>query len=126
MYPPGNYQQPPPMDPRMLGQLEVKLSFFPLMWVLFLVSPSVAINGVEEQRKWGTHLWTLPAGPYTVEAWYPYLFRRRTSPARVMVNIVPGQVTCVSYRPSWLTFLDGTISFRGVRPALPPGPPMGY
>jgi len=130
MYPPGQYPPgmyvppPPPVDPRMYGQLEVKLSFFFMMWILFLVTPSVAINGIIERRKWGTHFWTLPAGRYQVEAWYPYLFKSRTSPALIVVDVFPQQVTSVAYRPSMFTFLDGSLRFTGTRGALPM-PPQG-
>jgi hypothetical protein len=122
-FPPGQYAPPPPPDPRTFGQLEVKLSFFPLMWILYLCTPSVAINGIIERRPWGTHLWNLPAGRYQVEAWYPYLFKSRTSPALIIVDIYPQQVTAVAYRPSWITFLDGSLRHVGMRPALQ-APPM--
>lgn len=121
MYP---YPPPPPPQPMPMGQLEVELGFFPLMWILFLITPSVSINGYAEQRKWGRHLWNLPAGTYEVRAWYPYIFRRETSPGRLVVNVMPGHVTRLKYRPSWLTFLDGSMTFLGCVPAFAPPPQM--
>jgi hypothetical protein len=114
MYPQQNY-----------GHLEVKLSFFFMMWILFLVTPTVCINGMAQLRKWGTHFFPLPPGRYQVECWYPYMFSSRTSPATMIVDIFPGQVTSVSYRPAWMVFLSGSMTFHGVRPiaALPPGYP---
>src|SRR5690349_6978428 len=118
MYPP-----PPPPQQMPPGYLEVKLSFFFMMWILYLVTPSVCINGMAMPRKWGTHMFPLAPGRYHVEAWYPYLFSSRTSPGSIVVDIFPGQVTAVSYRPAGLVFLGGTMSFLGVRPVayLPPG-----
>ncbi len=117
-----------PPAPQAFGQLEIDLGFFPLMWMLFLVTPSVSINGFVERRAWGKHVWTLPAGGYALEAWYPWMFWSRSSAGRCMVNVFPGQVTRVKYRPSWLRFLPGSMHCTNLHElpqlAAPMAPPM--
>jgi len=103
------------MDP---ASLEVELSFFPLMWILYLVTPSISINGAVERRKWGTHRFTLAPGRYEIEAWYPYLFNSQTSKASIVVDLAAGGAYKVRYRPAWLVFLAGSLKLVG-RPALP-------
>jgi hypothetical protein len=36
------------------AHVEIDLGFFRLMWILYVVSPRVAIDGKEERRTWGT------------------------------------------------------------------------
>jgi hypothetical protein len=100
------------------AQVEIELSFFFMMWILFLVTPSIAINGMVERRKWGKHLYTLPPGRYRLEAWYPYLFTQQTSRGAIDLDLVPGGVYRLRYRPAWLVFLPGSMKLvEG--PALP-------
>ncbi len=110
--PPGAPAGPPAI-------VEIELSFFFMMWILFLVTPSIAINGMAQPRKWGTHLFHLPPGRYMFEAWYPYLFTSRTSIGALMLDLVPGGHYKLRYRPAWLVFLSGSMKLVA-GPALPP------
>ncbi|MEZ4400574.1 MAG: hypothetical protein R3B06_11180 [Kofleriaceae bacterium] len=109
-------------DPTVPGQppatVEIELSFFFMMWILFLVTPSISINGHAQRRKWGTHTFTLPAGRYVFEAWYPYLFTSRTSVGTLHTDLSPGGHYKLRYRPAWLVFLAGSLK-QVSGPALP-------
>ena len=107
---------PPPQGPP--ATVEIELSFFFMMWILFLVTPSIAINGMAQQRKWGTHTFSLPAGSYVFEAWYPYLFSSRTSVGGLALTLAPGGHYRLRYRPAWLVFLSGSMRLVS-GPALP-------
>jgi hypothetical protein len=92
------------------AHVEVELSFFPLMWILYLVTPSIAINGAEQRRPWGTHAFQLAPGRYRFEAWYPYLFTSKTSHAYLDLDLAPGGHYKLRYRPAWLVFLSGSLT----------------
>ena len=100
------------------ARVEIDLGFFPLMWILFLVKPWLAVNGAAERKTWGTHHLTLPPGQTRFEAWYPYIFRSRTSPGWAIVDLEPRGVYKLKYRPAWLVFLDGKMTIVG-QPQLP-------
>ncbi len=100
------------------AQLDVELSFFPLMWILYLVSPWLAVNGVAQRQKWGTLQLSLPPGRYQIEAWYPYLFSAQTSKGGIVVDLAPGGSYKLRYRPAWLVFLAGSMKLVS-QPALP-------
>lgn len=98
--------------------VEFELSFFPLMFVLFLVTPSIEINGVAQRRKWGTHTFQLPPGETQFGAYYPYLFSSETSSAAIWVHLAPGGRYKLRYRPAWIVFLPGSLKLVSA-PALP-------
>src|SRR3954471_6129471 len=100
------------------AQLEVELSFFPLMWILYLISPWLSINGNAQKQSWGTHRITLPPGYYQIEAWYPYLFSSQTSKAGMSLQLAPGGIYKVRYRPAWIVLLPGSMKLVG-QPMLP-------
>jgi len=91
------------------AQVDVELSFFPLMWILYFVSPRLSINGQVQKRSWGTHRLTLPPGRTEIAAWYPYIFRSETSKGSITVDLAPGAHYKFRYRPAWLVFLDGSM-----------------
>ena len=111
-YPPPGAPAGPP------ATVEIELSFFFMMWILFLVTPSIAVNGMAERRKWGKHAFSLPAGRYHFQAWYPYLFTSRTSVGSLVLDLVPGGHYKLRYRPAWLVFLPGSLKLVA-GPALP-------
>ena len=100
------------------ARVDVELSFFPLMWILYLVTPSLAINGMVEKRKWGTHTIMLPPGRYHIEAWYPYLFSSQTSKGSLVIDLASGGAYKLRYRPAWLVLLAGSMKVVG-QPQLP-------
>ena len=103
------------MEPALL---EVELSFFPLMWILYLVTPSISINGSSERHKGGKHKFKLAPGRYEISAWYPYLFSSQTSKASIVLDLASGGTYKIRYRPAWLVFLDGSLKLVGA-PTLP-------
>ncbi|HTL33031.1 MAG TPA: hypothetical protein VL326_07895 [Kofleriaceae bacterium] len=123
------------------AQLEVDLGFFPLMWILYLVSPWLSINGHAQKQSWGIVRLTLPPGQYLIEAWYPYLFSSQQSKGSMSLMLAPGGFYRVKYRPAWLVFLAGSMTLvtqqllaPGGGQYMPPGqyppgqypPPPGY
>ena len=99
--------------------VEVELSFFPLMWILYLVSPWLAVNGQAQKQSWGKIQLTLPPGRHQFEAWYPYLFSSQTSKGTIVVDLAPGGSYKLRYRPAWLVLLPGSLKLVG-QPMLPP------
>ena len=77
--------------------LEVKTSFLPLMFLLYLCTPRIVINGQENRRPWGTHFWPLEPGWYNVKVFYPYLFLPQAGANSIDVYVHPGRVTRVQY-----------------------------
>lgn len=101
------------------AHVELDLGFFPLMWILYLIRPWMAVDGQAEQRRWGKQQLTLPPGIHTFEAWYPYFFRKRTSLATMQLELRAGASYRLKYRPALLVFLAGSMKLvEG--PALPP------
>jgi len=100
------------------ARVEIDLGFFPLMWILYFVSPWLAIDGHAQQRSWGKHQMMIPAGQHVFEAWFPYIFRSRTCPALLGVVLQPGAAYRLRYRPAWLMFLSGSMKIVE-QPTLP-------
>ena len=88
------------------------------MWILFLVTPYLCVDGREERRPWGKHQLMLPPGTHQIEAWYPYMFTSRTSPGSIVLDLLPGASYRLKYRPAWLVFLRGSMTLVE-QPALP-------
>ena len=109
------------------ARVEIDLGFFPLMWILFFVSPWLAIDGHAQQRSWGKHQLMIPPGLHRFDAWYPYIFRSQTSIGSLVIDLLPGAAYRFRYRPAWLVVLPGkmTVIEQPARPAatarqLPP------
>lgn len=98
--------------------VEFDLGFFPLMWILYLVTPSLSINGIVNRLPWGKHPMQLPPGRYMFQAWYPYLFTSQTSMGQLMIDLMPGASYKIKYRPAWLVFLGGSMTLTE-QPLLP-------
>ncbi|HEY1555881.1 MAG TPA: hypothetical protein VGF94_13675 [Kofleriaceae bacterium] len=92
------------------ARVEIDLGFFPLMWILFLVTPYLSIDGNAERRPWGKHQLTVAPGTHMFEAWYPYIFRSQTSLGRLALDVRPGASYRIKYRPAWLVFLPGKMT----------------
>src|SRR5262245_50563171 len=88
------------MDPITAGHLEIRLGFrLPFAAALYLLRPRISINGHVEIVRWGIQTRTLPGGSYGLAVWIPWIVKCR---AFLAVNIIPGQMTCVRYRPTFL------------------------
>jgi hypothetical protein len=101
------------------ARVEIDLGFFPLMWFLFFIRPWLAVNGQAERTSWGKHQLTLAPGSYYFEAWYPYIFRARTSNASLRIELVAGGVYQIKYRPPWIVLFPGKMTVVS-QPQLPP------
>lgn len=111
-------QSPPPSSPDAPATVELDLGFFWALWLLYLVTPRISIDGVEERRPWGKHRFALPPGRHQLEASYPWLFWPRTSIGRLTLDAVAGGHYRVRYRPSILRFLPGSLTLVA-GPTLP-------
>jgi hypothetical protein len=110
--------------------VEFDLGFFPLMWILFFVTPSLSVNGLVHRLPWGKHPMQLAPGRYMFQAWYPYLFTSQTSMGQLMLDLMPGASYRIKYRPAWLVFLGGSMTVEPMQMLPPgqqmPGPPPQY
>lgn len=102
-----------------MGRIELNLSFFPLAFILFLVTPIVAINRQPQPRPWGRHAFDLPAGQYEVFAAFPYMFSDRCGPAQLIVPVYAGYVTVVTYEAPFFMFSNGTMRIVNTMPMQP-------
>ena len=99
--------------------VEFDLGFFPLMWILYLVTPSLSINGMVYRLPWGKHPMQLAPGRYLFQAWYPYMFRSAD-----LARPDHDRSACrarsykIKYRPAWLVFLGGSMTLTE-QPMLP-------
>jgi hypothetical protein len=100
------------------ARVEVELSFFPLMWLLYFVKPWLSVNGVAERKTWATHSLSLAPGRYQFDAWFPYMLSSQTCKGSTVVDLAAGGSYKLRYRPAWLVFLPGKLRVIGA-PALP-------
>ena len=91
------------------AHVEIDLTFSPLIWMLFFVSPRLSIDGVDEKRDWGRNLITLPPGHHVIEAWFPYLFPGKVCRGSIALDLAPGGSYKLRYRPTRL-FSSGKIT----------------
>ena len=90
--------------------VEVKLSFFPLAFLVLFCTPRVEINGHAHTVSWGTHFFALPPGTYQITIYFPYLTSSRCGENTAVVEVAPGQIRHVRYfMPPWV-FVPGSIS----------------
>lgn len=106
-----------------MGRLDLEIDYMFLQWVLIFVTPTVAIDGFPQKRKWGRHFFDLPAGNHHLHVSYPYLFSSRCNPADVVVPIYPGMVTRMRYDTALFVFSNGSLRTLGTFPAAPQ---LGY
>ncbi len=95
------------------GRVEINLSFNPLAWILYMVTPKVVINGQPHPAKWGRNAYDLPPGNYRVEAFFPYLFSDRAGAAVVDVAVHASYATVLAYEAPFLMWDAGTIRQTG-------------
>jgi len=108
--PPGGFVPAP------AGQLEVHLSFLFLQWLLYFVSPRIAINGHEQIRAWGANSIHMPAGQYQLDVYFPWIFQSRCGFASQVITIHAGYVTTVRYTAPFFVFMAGTLWAEQPRP----------
>lgn len=102
-------------DPQ-LGAIELKTSFFPLAFLLYLFPAKAVIDGHSElAHGWGTKVYPVPAGRHTVRVWCPYFGMMKMGDGNHELDVVAGQVTAVEWKCPWLVFLGGSFVALGVR-----------
>ena len=107
----------PATGDQQLGGIELKTSFFPLAFLLYIFPAKAVIDGGGElENGWGTKVYPMPAGRHAVRVWCPYFGAFKMGDATQEVDVVPGQVTAVEWKCPWLVFLKGTFVARGARP----------
>jgi len=118
--------QPGGFVPAPAGQLEVHLSFLFLQWLLYFVSPRVALNGNVQLRAWGPNVFHMPPGQHQLDVFFPWLFQSRCGLASQVITIHPGYVTSVRYTAPFFTFMPGTLWVDQPRPMQAWGAPQDY
>ena len=110
-----------------MSGMQIELWFFPLAWMLLMVTPRIVINGAVEQRKWGKHFIQLPPGSYQVEVFFPYMFSQRSGYATTQLDVHPGAVTNANYYKGWWMLSGGKLQVHAPQAAaavsMPPHPP---
>ena len=86
-------------------------------------NPTALINGHKHQLRWGPCFVPMPPGQYQLEVSYPWIFGGACK-AHLMVQVQPGHMTLLHYKPAVFIFSAGTLYVIGVQP-MPMGPPMG-
>jgi hypothetical protein len=101
--------------------IEVKASFFVLLYfTLFLFPPKITIDGGEPiSGKWGDNLLPAAPGNHTVTVYWPLYWFLPSNKATITVDVQPGQVAQIDYKPAFLFFLPGKIQQTGVRSIAP-------
>ncbi len=89
--------------------IQVETSFFPLSFFLYLCTPTIMIDGVSQQRPWGTHAFQLPGGMHQVRIFFKYLFMDTCGMATLNVVVQPNCIHRIKYNMGMFMFSPGTI-----------------
>jgi hypothetical protein len=90
------------------------------MWILFLCTPRLELNGHVALRPWGTHRFDVPAGRHGLRVWFAYGFFSQAGLAAIPVDVYPGQTTIVRYSAPFLVFMSGSLYQARVQPMAGP------
>ena len=89
--------------------IEIKTGFFPLAWFLYFVKPTIEINGDKHKESWGTKLFPLSPGEYTVKISFPYFGISECGANEIKVSLAEGQTRKIVYNmPPWM-FAKGSL-----------------
>ena len=94
--------------------IEVKMSVFPLAFILYLCTPKVEIDGRAKSRKWGTHFFPLEPGRHEVSVWFPYLWMSECGLNTVRFKLREGEVKRVTYDTPFIMGMKGSMSVRSL------------
>ena len=89
--------------------VELRLQFFPLLFLLSFVKPVVVIDGKSHALSWGKHFLPLAPGGHRIEAYFPYLLLHRCGVASAEIMLAEGSVAQVEYSAPLLPLLAGSI-----------------
>ncbi len=83
-----------------------------------MTTPKVSVDGYEVLGVWHRPLFfPVYPGPHEVRVSYPWIFGQRTGEGTLRVDLAPGQIAYVTYRPPFLAFLKGRMSLdQGLPP----------
>ncbi len=100
--------------------IEVRAKIFPIAIILYLLHPTVEIDGQVNRAKWGSQFFALAPGSHSLKLYYSYLFGPANK-ATVDVSVYAGQVLVVTYKTRWLVFLPGKIDVQPASPSAAAG-----
>ena len=92
--------------------VEVKLSFFPLAFLLLACTPRVEIDGQANKKYWGTHFFPLSAGPHKIRVFFPYIGMPECGANSIDIVVPPGGTVRVGYFMWPWMFAKGTLALR--------------
>lgn len=100
--------------------VDVKASYFPLSFFLFLCKPRIVIDGgAPELRNWGTHFFPLSPGLHTVKVYFKYLFQTECGANQSEIHVTEGNVVKVEwYMWPWM-LAPGSMKVIGGQSQLP-------
>ena len=88
-------------------EVTAKIAF--MQWILLFVKPTIDLDGITSQQKWGTYFFELAPGRHRLEVSFPYLTSRRAGANSVEFDLAAGQIRRFLYRSPWLVFLKGPL-----------------
>ena len=91
-----------------MTRVEVKTEFFPLAFMLSLITPVIEINGEKHNKSWGTHSFDLEPGEYNFKIYFPY-FGTQCGANEIRLTIKEGELRKISYYAPVIVFMEGTI-----------------
>lgn len=102
------------MQPTSGVQVTAKMSA--LQWMLYFVQPVVTVAGQAITLRWNQPVYIpLMPGWHPIRVHYPW-FLFDGSPATETIDVHAHHVTALVYRPSFITFLAGTVTRLGYQP----------
>ena len=87
----------------------VELGWPAMRWLFATNRPYIAIDGTVHRRTWGPNELALSPGPHVIEAWWATMLSSKTNPASLTLEVAPGEIYRLRYRPSWLRFNPGSL-----------------
>ena len=89
--------------------IAVTAKFSIIFFTLYLFKPTVEIDGVAQDGKWGTTHYPTAAGQHSVTVYWKYLWFLPVNKATINVTVPDGGTVDVTYKPRWLIFMPGKI-----------------
>ena len=93
-----------------MATIQLKTSFFPLAFLLYLFPAKAVLDGGEPQKVgWGETALPVPPGSHTLKVYFPYLFGP-AGKSETQLDLSEGQTVHVAYRAPWLVFMAGKVT----------------
>jgi hypothetical protein len=94
----------------------VRTRIFPLHWMQLFFKVNIWLDGNLSTVRWGAHYFDAAPGSHEVIVSFQYFYSTSLGKNTISVDVVAGQTTFISYRPSWISFLKGPIYMDGTAP----------